>query len=359
MMSDSIVNGSAPNASKDFGKKKRANRSAKLKQCKLDARREQWLSQVKNNKGCEDEVNGNGVAVVGGELNGSTRKKAPIFKDLELKSPSLEENEIHHDSDSESSSHANSPTSSTSGGNDSGTNYSGISSSSSSISSSFGFSCGGSYSGSITEEEEEEGGGGGCADDGCLDDWEIMADALAAATTPNDKERHNPAPDLAPNTETGSGLGLTTEPSSPGSVGSHSERSKPEGAGILGKGAAKNRAWRPDDASRPQTLPNLSKQHSFPARHSCHVVNPWVRNNVPTSCPICCEDLDLTDSSFLPCSCGFRLCLFCHKRILEEDGRCPGCRKPYAADPVEKEASVSGGSLTVRLARSCSMFSRV
>jgi len=274
-----------------------------------------------------------------------------------LKNPSLEENEIHQDSDSESSSHANSPTSSTSGGNDSGTNYSGSSSSSSSISSSFGFSCGGSYSGNITEEEEEEGGGG-CADDGCLDDWEIMADALAA-TTPNEKERHNPGPDPSPSNETGSGLGLTTQPSSPGSVGSHSERSKPEGVGILGKGAAKSRAWRPDDACRPQTLPNLSKQHSFPARHSCRVVNPWVRNNVPSSCPICCEDLDLTDSSFLPCSCGFRLCLFCHKRILEEDGRCPGCRKPYAADPVGKEASVSGDSLTIRLARSCSMFSRV
>uniref|UniRef100_M1AUX6 Anti-virus transcriptional factor n=1 Tax=Solanum tuberosum TaxID=4113 RepID=M1AUX6_SOLTU len=41
MVSDSIP---TPMAS-DFVKKKRANRSAKLKQCKLYARRDQWLSQ--------------------------------------------------------------------------------------------------------------------------------------------------------------------------------------------------------------------------------------------------------------------------------------------------------------------------
>nr|ABI34271.1 hypothetical protein LES1_20t00002 [Solanum lycopersicum] len=48
MVSDSIVNVAIPVASsnsRDFGKKKRANRTAKLKQSKRDARREQWLSQ--------------------------------------------------------------------------------------------------------------------------------------------------------------------------------------------------------------------------------------------------------------------------------------------------------------------------
>lgn len=337
MVSDSIVNASTPIASKDFGKKKRANRTAKLKQCKLDARRVQWLSQVKN-KGSMEEVNR--VAVGGGELNGSairTRKKDPVLIDLELQS------------DSESS-HANTPTSSLSGGNDIVNNYSGSSSSSS-------FSSGGSFSGNVTEDEEEEGGGG-CNDDddGCLDDWEVMADALAA-TTANEKQGHNPDADLPPNNESGFGLGVTTEVTSHGQVDSQSERPKSEGVEKENR-----RAWRPDDASRPQSLPNLSKQRSFPAnleRHSCHVVNPWVRCSIPTSCPICCEDLDLTDSNFLPCLCGFRLCLFCHKRILEEDGRCPGCRKPYAADTVEKEASVAGRSQTIRLARSCSMFPRV
>ncbi|KAG0483270.1 hypothetical protein HPP92_011354 [Vanilla planifolia] len=43
-------NASVRTISKDFGKKKKVNRAAKLKQWKLDARREQWLSQGKNGK---------------------------------------------------------------------------------------------------------------------------------------------------------------------------------------------------------------------------------------------------------------------------------------------------------------------
>eukprot|EP00271_Cylindrocystis_brebissonii_P002775 TRINITY_DN13577_c0_g1_i1.p1 TRINITY_DN13577_c0_g1~~TRINITY_DN13577_c0_g1_i1.p1 ORF type:complete len:1165 (+),score=206.53 TRINITY_DN13577_c0_g1_i1:525-4019(+) len=54
-------------------------------------------------------------------------------------------------------------------------------------------------------------------------------------------------------------------------------------------------------------------------------------SGVPSCCPICTEELDVTDTSFVPCPCGFRLCLFCHHRILSEDGRCPGCRKAYAS----------------------------
>ena len=294
----------------------------------------------------------NGVAG-GGEFNGpmiETRNKKSCYKELEVRSPSVEE--IHHDSDSDLSP-GNSPTSSMSGSNDSGNNYSG---SSSSISSS-SFSSVGCCSGSITEEEE--GGDGG--DDGCLDDWEAMADALAAEDA-DDKHDNNPGSESYPKKETVVQSDSTAQVNGHENVDARESKPRLDGVGILGRGAVSSKAWRADDAFRPQSLPNLSKQRSFPAnseRKSCRGVNPWVRKNVPTSCPICCEDLDLTDTSFLPCSCGFRLCLFCHKRILEEDGRCPGCRKPYAADPVEKETSVSGGSLTIRLARSCSMFSRV
>ncbi|CAA3018238.1 anti-virus transcriptional factor, partial [Olea europaea subsp. europaea] len=71
-------------------------------------------------------------------------------------------------------------------------------------------------------------------------------------------------------------------------------------------------AWRPDDASRSQSLPNLLKQYSFPLNPEFHVdsrgsvccsknIGP-----VPTASPICYEDFDFTDSSFLPCLCGFR-----------------------------------------------------
>ncbi|KAK9684650.1 hypothetical protein RND81_10G222800 [Saponaria officinalis] len=255
--------------------------------------------------------------------------------------------QIHiHDSDSEESLMTNSPTGSV---NDSGNGYagsSGSSTSSRSSASSVSFGSGGCCSGSITEEEEGRGVEFG-GDDGCLDDWETVADALVGAET-YDKQGHSPDEEVGADQVPGER-----------NVDAQAEK------GILGRGGVNQKAWRPDDAFRPQSLPNLSNQLHFPAnteRRSSRGMNPWVCKMpppVPTSCPICCEDLDFTDSSFLPCPCGFHLCLFCHKRILEEDARCPGCRKPYSSETVEKETSVCGGSLTIHLGRSSSMFSRV
>ncbi|KAJ7945929.1 General negative regulator of transcription subunit 4 [Quillaja saponaria] len=338
MVSDSFTTAasipSAPNT-KNLGKKKRINRSAKLKQCKFDARREQWLSQgAVKNKGCNDGRDDvrNPLMHMRKGCNGSLEK-------LEMRI-SGQENDglIHQDSDLESTSI--SPTSFNCGvlsSNDSGTNFTGSSSSSSSSSS------GGCFSGNITEEE---------GDDGCLDDWEAVADALAA----HDKHQnlcHESPPAHEP---------VEQMVSPTNGLGSGGDNSKHESARLVPRDPGNTQAWSPDDAFRPQSLPNLSKQHSL-ANSDWHYGGgvPWAATavtSVPSSCPICYEDLDLTDTSFLPCFCGFRLCLFCHKRILEEDGRCPGCRKPYERDPVETEASVHGGSLTFRLARSCSMIER-
>lgn len=325
MAYDSIANASIPTAAsnpKDFAKKKRANRSAKLKQVKLDVRREQWLSQVKN-KGAKEEFNG--VGVVNSPLRHAHNERKTSVENLVI-NPEREENDglMHQYSDSDSAS--NSPTShasSVSGSHGSGANFTGSSSSSS--------SSGGCCSGSITEEDEE---------DDCLDDWEAIADALAA--TDDKQEQHNPNLESPPEHENASNV-----------------NSLPQG-----RNSANSRAWRPDDAFRPQILPNLLKQHSFPMnseRNYGHGAIAWGCKNAvspPSSCPICCEDLDLTDSSFLPCLCGFRLCLFCHKRILEEDGRCPGCRKQYECDGAEREVTLDGSSLTFRLPRSCSMITR-
>ncbi|KAK2663862.1 hypothetical protein Ddye_002436 [Dipteronia dyeriana] len=349
MVSDSITNAPIPSApnSKDFSKKKRANRSAKLKQCKLDARREQWLSQVAvKSKGCKEEG------------NCAKKERDRSLENLRQRDEdNNDDGSIHHESDSESPS--NSPANSLlggggggSGGSDSGTNFIGSSSSRSSIS---GSSSGGCCSGSITEEEEE---------DGCLDDWEAVADALAAD---DDNNKPEPEPENSSSqspSESQLSMHSDSTPELTNGFGLDSANSMTESARMVPRISGNNtQAWRPDDAYRPQSLPNLAKQRSFPAtnRHFGHGGVPWSRNSVlgaPSSCPICYEDLDLTDSSFFPCLCGFRLCLFCHKRILEEDGRCPGCRKPYEHDQVESEASVQGGSFTVRLARSCSMIAR-
>ncbi|KAI5082241.1 hypothetical protein GOP47_0001984 [Adiantum capillus-veneris] len=98
------------------------------------------------------------------------------------------------------------------------------------------------------------------------------------------------------------------------------------------------KAWMPDDAHRPASLPNLSKQQSLPAYFPGQN-QQWVGAQKalqdlisgPSLCPICAEELDNTDSSFEPCACGFQLCLFCHHRIASEDGRCPGCRRFYSS----------------------------
>ncbi|XP_043726309.1 uncharacterized protein LOC122672869 [Telopea speciosissima] len=331
MVSDSIVNGSAPTISKDSGKKKRNNRTAKLKQCKLDARREQWLSQVKN-KGFKEESNGGGVSPPPCLPQRDERKRS--LEKLETRTRG-EENERSclHDSDLESL--ENSPASSILGPNDSRKDRPGSSSGSCRSSSS-----GGCYSGSVSEEEEE---------DGCLDDWEAVADALTA-----DDKRHKP------NLET------PADPEAPvhelPSETYGAENLKSECQDTVSRVVANSRAWRPDDAFRPQSLPNLSKQHSFTMtaeRHCGRGAVTWACHDItspPSSCPICYEDLDITDSSFLPCSCGFRLCLFCHKRILEADGRCPGCRTQY--DPSIGDTGVNGDVLPIRLARSCSMGTR-
>jgi len=61
-------------------------------------------------------------------------------------------------------------------------------------------------------------------------------------------------------------------------------------------------------------------------------------------CPLCMEDLDITDRNFRPCKCGYQICLFCYRHIKDDlNGLCPACRTPYddsnvsfvAPDPLE------------------------
>ncbi|KAL3322662.1 hypothetical protein AABB24_039979 [Solanum stoloniferum] len=209
------------------------------------------------------------------------------------------------------------------------------------------------YSASLTEEDDHRD------DDDCIDDWEAIADALAA--TPQKLEQHRPASDSC--LERDDSLHLTSQVDVSNRVTENdTTNNKSEYRGLTSRPPVSYKAWRPDDAFRPQILPDLSKQYSFPMNleRNCGggAVFGCQRLSVLTSCPICCEDLDFTDTSFLPSTCGFVLCLFCHKKILEEDGGCPGCRKQYNHGPGEGEATLDGGSLKIWLARSCSMISR-
>lgn len=282
------------------------------------------------NRGGKEELND--APAMHKSIN-SERERDRSIEKLEINPRREESNGSRHHQFSDSESLLNSPTSQISS-NECGNNFTGSSSSSSSSSS------GGCCSGSITEED----------DDGCLDDWEAIADALAATDDKEEEQNPNPNSDYLNEHENVSQLVSSPELTK--------DKLKP-------KGSVNSKAWRPDDAFRPQSLPNLVKHRSFPMNSERHYGSggtSWACNDVkstPSSCPICFEDLDLTDSSFLPCPCGFRLCLFCHKRILEQDARCPGCRKQYEyRDAVEGEATLDGGNMTFRLARSCSMITR-
>ncbi|PWA76746.1 Zinc finger, RING/FYVE/PHD-type [Artemisia annua] len=192
MVYDSIANGSIPTAasnSKDFGKKKRVNRSAKLKQSKLDVRREQWLSQVKN-KG------------LGTGAKEEAKMRVP---------------DVH----------------------------------------------------AVKERERER---------------ERDMVKLEISVGENEGGYSDTDDELQKNCETESDVRETV----------------------------------------PEPEPVLTTRAGQEGMHMHHGVG-----FAPSACPICCEDLDMTDSSFLPCPCGYRLCLFCHKRILEDNGRCPGCRQKY------------------------------
>ncbi|PON76020.1 43kDa postsynaptic protein [Trema orientale] len=295
MGSDSIACNPTPLLPKDLTKKKRTNRVAKLKQSKLDVRREQWLSQVKT-KGCKVDSKGRDYTPPSMKINEGQRIS---MDELERRSRGENEGSTIHHSDLES--FMSSQNRSIFDPCDS------LEKLGESISSSSSSHC---CSGSVSEEE---------ADDGCLDDWEAFADAINASEIQWKPFSNSPAKPHARSECIGSALPKKNPDTDLSKVDIRDKR-------VTGS-HVNSRAWRADDAFRPQCLPNLSnQQHSFPTTNS-----EWHEGSIrwASSCPICYEDLDVTDSSFLPCSCGFRLCLFCHKQILEADGRCPGCRKQY------------------------------
>ncbi|XP_047333192.1 uncharacterized protein LOC124936716 isoform X2 [Impatiens glandulifera] len=58
------------------------------------------------------------------------------------------------------------------------------------------------------------------------------------------------------------------------------------------------------------------------------------------TCPLCAEEMDLTDQQLKPCKCGYQICVWCWNHIMEmaekdeTEGRCPACRFPYNKEKV-------------------------
>ncbi|KZT59775.1 hypothetical protein CALCODRAFT_523211 [Calocera cornea HHB12733] len=53
-------------------------------------------------------------------------------------------------------------------------------------------------------------------------------------------------------------------------------------------------------------------------------------------CPLCLEEMDLSDMNFKPCPCGYQICRFCWHHIKTNlNGKCPACRRDYTEEAVE------------------------
>ncbi|KZT11611.1 uncharacterized protein LAESUDRAFT_642402 [Laetiporus sulphureus 93-53] len=53
-------------------------------------------------------------------------------------------------------------------------------------------------------------------------------------------------------------------------------------------------------------------------------------------CPLCLEEMDISDLNFKPCPCGYQICRFCWHHIKENlNGRCPACRRVYTDEAVQ------------------------
>ncbi|KAK2419811.1 hypothetical protein P8452_50175 [Trifolium repens] len=304
-------------------KKKRTNGSAKLKQIKLDVRREQWLSRVK--KGCNVDSNG--------RVDSCPSSKHIASEENQINQSSYKENRRKRGENgmcvqgNDPRSMIDSSIQSTYNPDELRNGFTGSSSSSSTCT----FS-----SGNLSEE------------DGCLDDWEAIADALYA-----DDNEHSMVSESPIEHE------IKSYVDSEATKNPRVDFSKKELKSAVSESHVSCRAWKPDDALRPRCLPDLSKPHNSRLNsnwHDNHKIVSWSWQTIisqPSQCPICYEDLDVTDSEFLPCSCGFHLCLFCHKKIVEVDGRCPGCRKLY--DHVDGNVGFSLGSNAFFITQSCSM----
>ncbi|CAL0321917.1 unnamed protein product [Lupinus luteus] len=58
------------------------------------------------------------------------------------------------------------------------------------------------------------------------------------------------------------------------------------------------------------------------------------------TCPLCAEEMDLTDQHLKPCKCGYQICVWCWHHIMDmaekddTEGRCPACRSPYDKNKI-------------------------
>jgi CCR4-NOT transcription complex subunit 4 len=66
----------------------------------------------------------------------------------------------------------------------------------------------------------------------------------------------------------------------------------------------------------------------------------FVNDDGENMCPLCAEEMDLTDRQLKPCQCGYEICVLCWHHLMEvaekdnTEGRCPACRTPYDKEKI-------------------------
>lgn len=69
------------------------------------------------------------------------------------------------------------------------------------------------------------------------------------------------------------------------------------------------------------------------------MTDSFISDDEEDLCPLCIEEMDISDKNFKPCPCGYQICQFCYNNIRQnpdlQPGRCPACRRIYDDESVE------------------------
>ncbi|KAH9180244.1 hypothetical protein EDB89DRAFT_2224101 [Lactarius sanguifluus] len=69
----------------------------------------------------------------------------------------------------------------------------------------------------------------------------------------------------------------------------------------------------------------------------------WSDEEEAKECPLCLEEMDISDLNFKPCQCEYQICRFCWNHIRSNlNNKCPACRRDYSDEvgqmkPINKE----------------------
>ncbi|CAL1703477.1 unnamed protein product [Somion occarium] len=89
----------------------------------------------------------------------------------------------------------------------------------------------------------------------------------------------------------------------------------------------------PAPALHASIVSNQSKSHVLAGVQDAY----WSDDEAEDAeCPLCLEEMDISDLNFKPCPCGYQICRFCWHHIKENlNGRCPACRREYTDETVQ------------------------